>query len=266
MKKFSVLCVLVLLIFSSIMHGQSKEIDESQNELNQMADQALQLVKQQKYAEAKTVIERFSDRFLKKISEKHWSIKEITPIIHTYDQAREAVTKVTMEHEQRVHQLTKFRLAVDTLISHHQPLWNETKTVVMSPLEESLEALQEQNQQQFDHYVNEFLSKYDLIRPSLIIDLSETEMQKLESYVQYLDQQRNELFTQPKSVNQLRDIIEVFHALYEPNNDDTFSYSLIEVIGIVGSIIIVTFIYVGWRKYKGEKEKQKARNHKQREL
>jgi sporulation protein YpjB len=228
--------------------------------LDVITDQALQLVKHEKYEEAKKLLSYFSDQFSNVIiHEKKFSMDEIRVITTTYEGAELALTSTSATHEQRIQAVTKFRLVVDAVKSEHQPLWAEMEESVMTTFSSLKEAVNTGDNQQYQHHLNTFLGKYEIIHPSLMLDLAVTEASRIDSFVTYLDEYRNELLVNESRMGHMQMVEDELVKMFKQMKEDDADPSLIWVMISTGSIIILTLSYVGWRKYKGDKEKQASR-------
>ncbi len=259
MKKKLLFLFLALFLLKPAVLTAHEAKDNNWNLVNQAADQILQLGKQQKYAEAKKIIDKLSTQILKASTEEGLTVKEVKMVIYSYEQAEAAVTSVDMETEERINKLTQFRITANAVTSEHHPLWRDAEKMVLSPLEHAIEALKASERSEFQRYLNEFLNNYEIIRPALTIDLPEHTSERYDSYIRYLEHYRN----QPKDKDKNKQLVEIqreFQALFQDHVED--SNATPELIGLIytlGGIIAITLIYVGWRKYRGDNRRKKLK-------
>lgn len=249
----SFLILIFFLLHATII--SAKDDEQNWNKLNELAEQVLQLGKQKKYEEAKQIIANFATDLLKHLPEKKLSLTEIKTVITAYEQADEALTSVNMSDEERINKLLQFRLTVNAVTNKHQPMWLDAKHLVVEPLKKAIQAIRENEPHQFQMHVNEFLTNYEIIRPSLIISLPEREYERYHSYVKYIENNRHHI-----DQNQFIMIQNEFHSLFENTKFSNAEPELIGLMYTIGGIIAVTLIYVGWRKYKGEKQKKQMKD------
>lgn len=107
--------------------------------------------------------------------------------------------------------------------------------------------------------LNSFLNLYDVIYPSLKMNVSLEQLQKIDTQVVFLDKYRSQLFTKENSQQELEALQQELEAVFNNIEEDEADPSLWWVIIMTGSIIILTLSYVGYRKFIGEKEKEKLR-------
>ncbi|MHA4750878.1 sporulation protein YpjB, partial [Enterococcus faecium] len=77
-----------------------------------------------------------------------------------------------------INQLTQFRLAVDAVHSKHQPLWKEMKYAVMSAFDKMKQAMEQEDEQSFQQAFHQFLQRYELIEPSVKINVDREQVQR----------------------------------------------------------------------------------------
>lgn len=237
----------------------SKHTDEWEK-LDNITDQALQLVKHEKYEEAKKLLTYFSDKFENSIlQEKRFSMDEIRLITTTYEEAEKALTLAAASHENRIQAVTKFRLVVDSVNSEYQPLWAQMENSVMTTFQSMKESVKLADDDSFQIYLDQFLTKYETIQPSIMLDLEPQESQKIASYISFLEKYRDEFISNDSRMGHMQSLEDELIKMFKQMKEDDADPSLIWVMISTGSIIIVTLSYVGWRKYKGDKEKEAAK-------
>lgn len=233
--------------------------DTSQMEqLNYLSDEALQLTKSHRYEEAKKILEAFSNKFSTvTIKEQAFTMDELRIVTLVHNEAVEATTNVTMAPDERINQVIKFRLVVDAISSTTEPLWTEMKTPMLNVYNEVKKAAINGESEAFNKSLNSLLSLYEIVSPSMKIDVPVVKIQQLDTKVKYIDHYRMDVLNEEGARQQLlnleMDLQSVFSNISEDNSDPSIWWVMIST----GSIIIVTLSYVGWRKYKGEKEKGK---------
>ncbi|MBM7661269.1 sporulation protein YpjB [Bacillus mesophilus] len=250
---------IAVLVFMTPSNGLADHTDNWEK-LDIITDQALQLVKHQKYDDAQKLLSYFSDQFSKVIiHENSFTMDEIRVITASYEEAELALTSESLSHEECIKAVTKFRLVVDAVKSEHQPLWTEMETSVMATFHTLKEAVNSGDSQVFQHELNSFLGKYDIIYPSVRLDLDTQQSEKINAYVTYMDESRDELLLHDSRMEHMQVMEEELIRMFKQMKEDDADPSLIWVMISTGSIIIVTLSYVAWRKYKGDKEKQASR-------
>ncbi|WP_456278561.1 sporulation protein YpjB [Bacillus sp. AK128] len=249
----------LILVFMKPSIGLADHTDNWE-QLDVITDQALQLVKHQKYDDAQKLLSYFSNQFSKvTIHEHSFTMDEIRVITTSYEEARGSLASDETTPEERIKAVTKFRLVVDAVKSEHQPLWTEMETSVMTTFHSLKEAVNIGDDQVFQNELNSFLGKYDMIYPSVRLDLDAEQSAKINAYVTYMDESRNELLEHESRVEHMQVMEEELVRMFKQMKEDDADPSLIWVMISTGSIIIVTLSYVAWRKYKGDKERKESR-------
>jgi len=229
--------------------------------LDNISDEALQMVKFHRYEDAKKLLDYFSDQFMS-ISgkDKPLSMDELRIVMTSHDEAVEAAVSTNMNYEERMNKLTKFRLVIDAIATSHQPLWIEMEDQIMSAFNQAKEAAINGDTAKFHSSFNNFLSLYNVIYPSMKIDVPIENIQKLDTRINYIDEYRAQVVNNVKSQQELDRLELDLKNLFENLDEDEADPSIWWVIISTGSIIIMTLSYVGWRKYLGEKSLKKDRS------
>ncbi len=225
--------------------------------LDVITDQALQLVKYQKFDDAKKLLSYFNNQFSKtRIHGNSFTMDEIRVINTTYEEAQLALELVDISLEEKVQAVMKFRFVIDAVNSEYQPLWTEMENSVMATFKSIKEAADSSNNEVFEQNLNLFLGKFDMIYPSVRLDLEIEQSKLINSYVTFLDEYRGQLILHESRMKHLQVMEDELTKMFKQMNEDDADPSLIWVMISTGSIIILTLSYVAWRKYKGDKQKQ----------
>ncbi|MEH7546161.1 MULTISPECIES: sporulation protein YpjB [Bacillaceae] len=229
--------------------------------LDDISDEALQMVKFQRYEDAKKMLDYFSDQFTSiKGTEEPLSMDEVRIVNTSHDEAMEAAVSPNMKYEERLNKLTKFRLVIDALATSHQPLWTEMEDQIMTAFHQAKEAAVMGDAAHFHTNFNTFLSLYNVIYPSMKIDVPVENIQRLDARIDFINEYRSQVVSDAKSQQELEALDTDLKNLFANMEEDEADPSLWWVIISTGSIIIMTLSYVGWRKYQGDKEPKKNRS------
>ena len=229
--------------------------------LDDISDEALQMVKFQRYEDAKKLLDYFSDQFTSITgAEEPLSMDEVRIVNTSHDEAMEAAVSPNMKYEERLNKLTKFRLVIDAIATSHQPLWTELESKVMTALHQAKEAAVMGDNAHFHTNFNTFLSLYNVIYPSMKIDVPVENIQRLDARIDFINEYRTQVLSDSKSQQELNALDTDLKNLFANMEEDEADPSLWWVIISTGSIIIMTLSYVGWRKYQGDKELKKNRS------
>ncbi|RXJ03968.1 sporulation protein YpjB [Anaerobacillus alkaliphilus] len=259
-KKMLVFICLFFLVFSTSVHAEKDVEQKDWQHLNKTADKILQLVKEEKYSEAKQVMDFFSKQFLAiRYDDQNLSMTHLRLITTSYEKAMGAVTSAGASHEERVLAVSEFRLVIDALVSEHHPLWKNTETQVMNYFAKMREAVSSGDNNAFQHHFNGFLQRYAVIRPAIMIDLLPHQFQRIDSHVKFVERYRATIINDEDKSKHLKLMEEDFANLYKGFEEDQADPSLWWVILSIGGTILMSLSYVGYRKYKGEKSKVKMK-------
>lgn len=226
--------------------------NEAWTYLDKMTDQALMLTKQQKYVEAKQKLETFSNQFIKTYpKENHITMNDLRVISISTIEAINALTAVSLEHQERVRKVTRLRLALDALHSDHQPLWKGMEQEVLASFEQMKNAALDNDNETFKLQFNSFSMNIDTIYPSLVIALDPDIISRLDSHIRFLA--TYDRVTKQNKEEHLKIMEKDMYKLFGKTIEDVTDPSLIWVMITTGSIILAALLYVSLKKYTAEK-------------
>jgi sporulation protein YpjB len=247
-----------LAIFMIIPFYVSAEKMSPLTELDQISDDALQMVKLNRYEDAKKLLDYFSKQFLTLTGNgQQFSMDELRIMTISHNEALEAVTNVSMDPPERINRMTKFRLVIDAVSSTHQPLWAEMKEPILSAFQQVQDSAISGDNIAFHESFNSFLALYEMVYPSMKIDIAPDRVQQLDARVNFIDEYRPQVLSQGTSQKELQALELDLESIFDEMTEDEADPSLWWVMISTGSIIIMTLSYVGWKKYKGDKEIRK---------
>ncbi|MGA9225336.1 MAG: sporulation protein YpjB, partial [Mesobacillus sp.] len=158
-------------------------------QLDEISDEALQMAKLHRYDDANRILKHFSEEFLTVTGNgRPFSMDELRIITVAHEEAIEAMANAEMGDNERMNKVTKFRLAIDAIASTHQPLWTEMEGPIMTVFNEVKTAASEGDNDQFHSNLNSFMSLYNVIYPSMKIDINPETIQKIDAKVSFIDQ------------------------------------------------------------------------------
>lgn len=250
---FMILFLLVPIITYS---KQLSPIDK----LDDISDEALQMVKSKRYNDAKKLLDYFSEQFSNmEESKRPLKMDELRIVTISQNEAMEAAISSNMKYEERINRFTKFRLVIDAISTSHQPLWTGIEDQIMNTFQHVKTAAYHSDKTKFHTSFNRFLSLYNVIYPSMKIDVPAENIQKIDARINFIDVYRSQIMDNKKSLKELDGLESDLKQLFDEMDEDQADPSLWWVIISTGSIIIMTLSYVGFRKYQGDKEMKK--NH-----
>lgn len=249
--------VLFFVAISSISGLTSSNMEK----LNEQADEALQLVKMERYEESVKILEMFSSVSLEAASQdRALVVDELRVVSKVYEEAMATLKADNRSHQDKVISITKLRLVVDAIQSEYQPLWTELEDDMTTTIDESMLALLEKNKSRFHQSLDNLLMQYDLIDASLQIDVNAEMLQEVDARIRYIDQYRAEILKNEGEEKELVALKSDLQSIFDDWKEDETDPSLWWVIISTGSIIVISLSYTGWRKYVGMKRSQKGKN------
>lgn len=254
MKKALILALLLLLI---PMNNTIATSNPSTNldAFNVYMDKALQLAKTQQYEEAFHVVSYLDKQLVDQTMNYPLADKNFISIL--FSEINRLSDDPVSYHDEIIHQLTKARLYTDSLNDSNKPLWKNYDKLVFLTLDQLKESAGNKNSETYQKEVNTLIKVYDLLSPSMVKQVEMERINKLDSSIQQLDINRNQLLL----TDELEEALEVIQAdlqyVFYGLETDEADPSLWWVIFTTGSIIISTLSYVGFRKYKAEEQSKK---------
>lgn len=258
--RVKIIITAIIIFLLSPLAGYADKISAI-DKLDRLSDEALQMVKLHRYEDAKKLLDYFSDQFTSVSGkERPFTMDELRIVTVSHDEAVQATVNASMDHNERLNRVTKFRLVMDAVTSSYQPLWTEMETPIMTVFGNVKEAASNGNNENFHSSLNSFLSLYDVIYPSMKLDVTAERIQKLDARINFIDHYRPQVLSQSGSQQELDALEADLQNIFDDMTEDEADPSLWWVIISTGSIIILTLSYVGWRKYRGDKKKEKNRS------
>ncbi|WP_027408560.1 sporulation protein YpjB [Anoxybacteroides tepidamans] len=251
------LLIMIVYVFPSAAYATHHD---GWSRLDEISDEALQLAKNKRFEEAKEVLNYFSDQFLKlNARERLKSMDELRAITVTHENALKTITASTLPAEDRIDQVAQFRLVIDAVHSNYQPLWTEMEPSVMNAFEQIEKAVKRRSKSEFQAALRHFLRQYEIIEPSVKIDVEPDWAKKADADIEQLQTPKFQTLNQAQQQQMLSQMKGDFQALFHHMKKDEADPSLWWVMISTGGMIVLTLTYVGFRKYRGEK--QKTRSH-----
>ncbi|HWO78477.1 MAG TPA: sporulation protein YpjB [Bacillus sp. (in: firmicutes)] len=260
--RIRIIGVVISLLFCWTFVGQAANLTPLES-LSNLSEKALQLTKAGHYNRAESIMEQFSEQFQQVSSQMVFTMDQVQVITIAEQEARNALANSELSKDDKVSSMVKFRLVLDALVSNHQPLWTQMEDSILGIYNEAVGAAHAKDIDKFHMLYNSFLSQYNLIYPSLKLDVPAEAVLKVDARIQYIDEYRPELVNDPNGIKELEALAQDLQQLFEQSEEDEADPSLWWVITTTGSIIILTLSYVGFRKYKGGQEKQRRYSKKQ---
>ncbi len=158
-------------------------------------------------------------------------------------QAMEAI-----ENEKDMKQnILRLQLALDAKNSTYQPMWVNRENEIVQTFAQMEEALQKNDMTKFEQSFAMFQEQYQIISPSLSLDLRKQEFSQLQANILYVEEHMDdETVSLNSRIQQLRkELISIF-AKY---SGETNYSSIFWMSAIVGSVIAISLLYAGIKKY-----------------
>lgn len=252
---------LLLLIVFILMVGLPSETlakeAHSWGELDQVAGQMLQFTKQEKIDEAKRLTSVFADGLnAYSFEDQVWSMSSLRTLVTTFEHADHALTSTEMSDAERSRLVTSFRLTVDSFLENENPLWNQVELPLMDALDRLDQAISSNDQTEFNRELNEYRSIYAMVRPAIQITVDDDQVQTLDGFNHFF---LNSSLTDQELEDHVHEMRQSYQMLFQTNGKDEADPMIYWVMFTIGAPVILSLSYVGFRKYKAEKRRVKAK-------
>ncbi|MEK4028980.1 sporulation protein YpjB [Pseudobacillus sp. FSL P4-0506] len=263
MKKIKCL-FLICCLFIIPVHSQAEDADARLLRLDQIAGQALEFTKAGLYEDAEAQLKAVQLELIQlQFKDSGLPMEDWTVLSTALGEALHVINSPEGKETETLETVTTFRLVADAVVSRYRPLWTEMEQPVMSSLQSLKKSSMTADSSGFHESLNRFLANYYIIQPSLKVDVSEKSVRILDEHVRYMEQNGEKMLKEASAESEIEELEKAVEMVFkEMEKEDPAQPSLGWVISFTGGIIIVTLSYVGWKKYKGQKEEErKKQNH-----
>ncbi|MCD7033385.1 sporulation protein YpjB [Metabacillus sp. GX 13764] len=248
---------LIAIFLTFIPYRAEAEGSVNWTSLNAISHDVFHLAKEHHFAESLQLISYYGRQFKKlDMKEAGISYDELRAIAAVHQNAEEALQS-KKEPEEKIKAVTQFRLLSDALHSKNEPLWGSMEEEIMTAFAETKKVAEKGKPYQEEW--KKFLSLYEMIYPSVSVDVSSDKVKKVDSDIAIIaDRQFAGLSENAKT--KLLDAAQTdIQKLFEKAKDDEADPSLIWVMISTGSIILLSLSYAGFKKYKGEQQQKQQK-------
>lgn len=261
MRRGMIVLIAMILFFVANQNGQARS--ENMQYIDRLSNDALQLAKLGRMEDVRRIIAQIGVH-LEQETNVQLSTDEWRILVLSYDEVNKLVNEDGVDHDLLLSEITKFRLVVDAIATDYQPLWLDMEAMVIGTVDEAIEAFRAGDEEVFRNRMDAFFHTYELLYPSLVIDVPLEKMQRVDSYIQYVKMNIETILASDRASSELATLQKEVRSLFEDTEEDEADPSLWWVIITTGGIIVSTLSYVGYRKYRGERERKRwyDRSHK----
>ncbi len=252
LKKLSAI-ILVCCINLFVLHSILAASPSSIKKLDDLADQTLQFTILGRFEDAQHILDLFGKNF-SDITKDRNALTEVE--IHEIQAAQQKAIKVfdseNFEKNSASDKVTSFRLAVDAVQKEGAPLWTKMREPILETLSKAEAAIQASDTDTFDELITQMVNQFEVIAPSMKIDVKSATANALEREVKFINDYRDQVFSDRNSNKEITKLKADLEAIFREMEHVRSEPSIWWVIATTGSIIMATLSYVGWRKYKAE--------------
>lgn len=257
MKIWMAVFMIVIMLSGGMKAEAQNKVDWTS--LNEISHEAFHLAKEQHFDEALQLMTYFGKQFKKlNMDTAKISYQQLRIIAAVHEKAIEKLENKSAP-EEKIQAVTQFRLLTDALFSENEPLWSSMESPIMTSFSGAKAKLEKGRINGFSKDWNKFLSLYDIIYPSITIDLDANKVKKVDRDIAIIKNVHFRDYSEETRNKRLALMEDDLKALFERVKDDEADPSLIWVMISTGSVILLALSYTGWRKFKGEREQKSER-------
>ncbi|GAA0360436.1 sporulation protein YpjB [Bacillus horti] len=240
-----------------VVQGQQGETQhEEWQRLNELASEALTLVRKNDFAAAREQVTQLEEQLLNlELGDYVERLDQANLLTGLVVQAKYALNQVQPDPKNIERRAWQLRLTLDAVSHKQQPLWLNAYPSLSKAIEDLRQTIEQNQREAFYKKLNELENMYQLVRPALFVSHKQGVVEQLDSQVAFLTKNSSERW---KNKDQTLNVLQSFEqqlklAFFQRTNQlQSFIFLL---IGFT-SIICAVLGYVGWRKYKGERDQK----------
>ncbi|MDC3413037.1 sporulation protein YpjB [Aquibacillus sp. 3ASR75-11] len=248
-RKWRVMLILLFMlgigtqIFTSTVRAEHKDIRST-------IFQYLRLIEDKRYDAAVKILTKHKDKIVNVENNKE-NNEENQTLSLLYEQNRQQLNASPVNEQQLYQSAVSLTLVLDAVTSDGvSPVWKNWQ----SELTNKLSAIVNDTDQISQTKVDEVITYWEIISPVLVVTLNDVEYEQIASVYQQLQTNSNKVSqTAVKEAFRQTKLLDVTSSVTTEKESSTF----VMVLFIVGGFITLTLSYVGWKKYKGNKNKKR---------
>ncbi|GGE38910.1 hypothetical protein GCM10011391_17130 [Pullulanibacillus camelliae] len=251
MKRYIVSLIVSALILGLPALGHAQEKTKPIQTLVSYSNKAYEFIDDSKPDVARQYLDRF-DQELKKHPLGLDDLNQRT-LMASEDHLKQLI-KAKADQKALREAAVQFRLVVDALDDDHSPLWKSLKDPLFTAFNKVQADVKQKNDQTFQYDLNQFMDIYQIIYPALVISVSPHELEPIDQQVSHLTNDRATFIQNEnnESLSHIKQLKTSLDHVFQKNLLTTHpSQSVRSLILIMGGVVLLTLIYVFWRKYNG---------------
>ncbi|MFS0786783.1 sporulation protein YpjB [Shouchella sp. 1P09AA] len=243
--------ILVLPVYSYAVEDN----DPTWREFDGLAGTLLHQIQQGEIDQAQKTAEAFSNEMEQfPFSDEEWTLSSMRTLMTTFESAYDALFTEDVSPEEQLRLAMALRLSTDAVQQVNQPLWNQMDRQMLDSLDRIGAVNDPFQSQQFSYEVNRSQQLYETVRPAVLISKGYEQVNELDDMHNRLQQQQ---LSEAEIDNHLDTMRHEYLSLFAFTSVETVDPTLYLVMFMIGTPVVVSLGYVGFRKFKGERKKVK---------
>lgn len=216
--------------------------------LNRLADQFYNAAKAGEISEARKHIIAINDLIITVPFEGMITTEGAEALLESIIEGKQAFAALSLEKHEAIAAAAKVRLAVDAFTHPKNPMWLQYYNVLKTDGLTLHKAVNSQDEAQIAEALKRMEAHYLLIRPALLINREPSEVNKLDSYLKFIQ-------SEPSRILKKGEYELILGEIFERQTSSTYvelqSQEQISMLwtAVIGGLIITVLGYVAWRKY-----------------
>lgn len=227
-----------ILILPTTVQGSEKSED-----WNQYMNNVIEYINNNNLEAADYLLNNVFTKFQK----SNLSSNEEEVLQPVFLQAIESMENTETSNRETYNHILRLQLALDAKSSTYQPMWTDREKEMMATFSAMEESLQSNDAEKLKQSFAMFREQYDIISPSLSLDLHKQEFSNLEADILYVEKKiGNGDSSLSLHIIQLEGEMRGIFAKYSGENHFP---SFVWISTTIGSVIVISLIYTAVKKY-----------------
>lgn len=203
------------------------------------------------------------------------TVEGIEALTSSVVDAKRAFNSLTLPHDQALLAAARIRLATDAVAHAKNPMWLQYYKIVVDDLDRIADSVNRQNANKAKAAFQDLKTHISVIRPAMLINRAPYQVEMVDSFLIFLQSQLDAIPIQATTVDSgIKQFKAVVNDLFMKKEAPVYLPIVTDNNPWIGSLwiglaIITALTYVGWKKYRSERDYTRVRRepgHRDRKL
>lgn len=193
------------------------------------------------------------------------TVEGIEALTSSVVDAKRAFNSLTLPHDQAVLAAARIRLATDAVAHPKNPMWLQYYKIVTDDLDRIADSVKRHDANKSKSALQDLKQHISVIRPALLINRAPYQVEMVDSFLIFLQSQLSSIPVQAQTVDSgIKRFKAVVNDLFMKKEAPAYLPVVPNNNPWIGSIwiglaIITALTYVGWKKYRAERDYTRVR-------